>query len=71
MFTSKRNTGLVNGISVTIGDSKRHHVSGTRVYGLMMGMEQHVNSVCKSCFGQVQQIGHITEYLTTDKLNII
>ena len=28
-------------------------------------MEQHVNSVCKFCFGQIRLIGHITEYLTT------
>ena len=31
-----------------------------------MDMEQHVNSVCKSCFGQIRQIGHIRQYLTTD-----
>ena len=25
-----------------------------------------MNSVCKSCFGQIRQIGHIRQYLTTD-----
>ena len=35
-----------------------------------MDIEQHVISVCKSCFGQIvlplRQIGHISQYLTTD-----
>ena len=31
-----------------------------------MDMEQHVNSVCKFCFGLIRQIGHIRQYLTTD-----
>ena len=29
-------------------------------------MERHVNSVCKSCFGQIRQISHIRQFLTTD-----
>ena len=29
-------------------------------------MEQHVNSVSRSCYGQLRQIGHIRRYLTSD-----
>jgi len=28
-----------------------------------MTMEQHVNSVCRSCYAQLRQIGHIRQYL--------
>ena len=70
IFTSERNAGLVNGISVTVGDSNIKPSSCVRNLGAWldsrMDMEQHVNSVCKSCFGQIRQIGHIRQYLTTD-----
>ena len=63
IFTSERNAGLVNGISVTVGDSNSMPSSCVRNLGAWpdsrMDMEQHVNSVCKSCFGQIRQIGHI------------
>ena len=54
IFTSERNAGLVNGISVTVGDSNIKPSSCVRNLGAWldsrMDMEQHVNSVCKSCF---------------------
>ena len=63
IFTSGRNAGLVNGISVTVGDSNIKPSSCVRNLGAWldsrMDMEQHVNSVCKSCFGQIWQICHI------------
>lgn len=31
-----------------------------------MTMEKHISSVCKSCYGQLRQIGHIRKYLNTD-----
>ena len=31
-----------------------------------MNMEKHVNSVCRSCYGQLRQIGHIRQKLTID-----
>ena len=70
VFTSEHNAGLVNGISVTVGDSNIKPSSCVRNLGAWldsrMDMEQHVNSVCKSCFGQIRRIGHIRQYLTTN-----
>ena len=70
MFASERNAGLVNGISLAVGDSNIRPSSCVRNLGAWldskMDMEQHVNSICKSCFGQIWQIGHIRQYLTTD-----
>ena len=70
VFASERNAGLVNGIFVAVGDSNIRPSSCVRNLGAWldsrMDMEQHVNSVCKSCFGQIRQIGHIRQYLTTD-----
>ena len=31
-----------------------------------MNIEKHVNSVCRSCYAQLRQIGHIRQYLTID-----
>ena len=31
-----------------------------------MNMESHVNSVCRSCYSQLRQIGHIRQYLNSD-----
>ena len=70
VFASERNAGLVNGISVAVDDSNIKPSSCVRNLGawldIRVDMEQHVNSVCKSCFGQIRQIGHIRRYLTTD-----
>ena len=70
IFISERNAGLGNGISVTVGDSNIKPSSCVRDLGAWldsrMDMEQHVNSVCKTCFGQIRQFGHIRPYLTTD-----
>lgn len=60
---SERNAGLVYGISVAVGNSNIRPLSYIRNLDAWldsrMDMEQHVNSVCKSCFGQIWQIGHI------------
>ena len=68
----KQNAGLVNGISVAVGDSDIRPSSCVRNLGAWldsrMDMEQHVNSVCKSCFGQIRQIDHNRQYLTTDAI---
>ena len=70
VFTSERNSSLVSEISVTVGDSNIKFSSSVRNLGAWldsgMDMEQHVNSVCKSCFGQIRQISHIRHFLTTD-----
>lgn len=31
-----------------------------------MDTENHVNSVCRSCYAQLRRIGHIRQYLTRD-----
>ena len=73
VFTSERNAGLVNDISITVGDSDIKPSSCVRNIGTRldhvdsrMDMERHVNSVCKSCFGQIRQIGYIRKYLSMD-----
>ena len=70
VFTSERNAGLVNDISVTVGDSDIKPSLCVRNLGAWldsrMDMERHVNSFCKSCFGQIRQIGHIRKYLIMD-----
>ena len=68
VFISERNASLVNDISVTVGDSDIKPSSCVRNLGAWlnsrMNMVRHVNSVCKSCFGQIRQIGHIRKCLT-------
>ena len=63
VFTSERNAGLVNDISVTFAVSDIKPSSCVRNLGAWldsrMDIERHVNSICKSCFGQIQQICHI------------
>ena len=70
VFTSERNAGMVNDISVTVGDLDIKPSSYVRNLGAWLDsrvdMERHVNSVCKFCFGQIRQIGHIRKYLTMD-----
>ena len=70
VFTSERNSRLVSEISVTVGDSNIKSSSCVKNLGAWldsrMDMERHVNSVCKSCFGQIRQISHIRQFLTTD-----
>ena len=70
VFTSERNAGLVNDISVTVGVSDIKPSSCVRNLGAWldsrMDIERHVNSVCKSCFEQIQQICDIRKYLTMD-----
>ena len=70
LFSSKRNSSLVDEISVEVGDSKIKPSSSVRNLGAQfdsqMDMELHVNSVCRSCYMQLRQIGHIRQYLTTD-----
>ena len=42
-------------------------ISGNHNQHIWMDIERHVNNwVCKSCFGQNWQIGHIRKYLTMD-----
>ena len=54
VFTSERNAGLVNDISVNVGDSdiKPSPCAKYIVAWLdfRMDMERHVNYVCNSCF---------------------
>ena len=70
VFASGRNANLIRNISVTVGDSKINPSASVRNLGVMldskMDMEQQVNSVSRSCYAQLRQIGHIRKYLTTD-----
>ena len=53
---------------MTVGDSDIRPSSSARNLDTWldsrMDIERHVNSICKSCFGPLLQIGHIRKYLT-------
>ena len=70
VFSSQRNASLIDNVSVTVGDSTITPSSCVRNLGVSLDsrldMEQHVNSISRSCYAQLRQIGHIRKYLTTD-----
>jgi hypothetical protein len=70
IFTSQRNQQHVETITVTIGDENIKPSNSVRNLGAVldnnMTLEKHINSVCRSCYGQLRQIGHIRKYLNTD-----
>ncbi|XP_060604137.1 uncharacterized protein LOC132756992 [Ruditapes philippinarum] len=70
IFTSQRNQQHVETITVTIGDENIKPSNSVRNLGAIldnnMTLEKHINSVCRSCYGQLRQIGHIRKYLNTD-----
>jgi len=70
LFCSKRNAERMSDIAITVGDSVIKPSTCARNLGAFLDskldMEQHVNSVCRSCYAQLRQIGHIRRYLTID-----
>ena len=70
LFTSKCNANLVSDISVNVGVCEIKPTTSVRNLGAILDsridLEQHVNSVCRSCYVQLRQIGHIRRYLTSD-----
>jgi len=60
----------IEDLSITVGDSKINKSPKVRNFGAIfdsnMNMEDHINSVCRSCYAQLRQIGRIRKYLTID-----
>lgn len=70
VFTQKKNSSQIIDLSMTIGRSEVKQSTCVRNLGAFldsrMDMEHHVNTVCKSCYSQLRQIGRIRQYLTID-----
>ena len=70
VFTSQKNEKHIESISVKIGGEDIKPSKCVRNLGAFldskMSMEKHINSVCRSGYGQLCQIGHIRQYLNTD-----
>ena len=53
-----------------IGEKEIKPFTNVRNFGAFldseMNMEKHINSVCRSGYGQIRQIGHIIKYLNAD-----
>ena len=70
LFSSRHNSKSTDTISVNVGNSLIASRSHVRNLGVMfdstMTMEQQVNAVCRSCYGQLRKIGHIRRYLSSE-----
>ena len=68
LFSSKHNAGRISDVTVKVGDSIIKPTSCVKNLGAFldsrMDMEQHINAVCRLCYAQLRQIGHIRPYLT-------
>ena len=69
LFSSKHNSRTMDTISVDMGNSSIASTSCVRNLGVMfdsnMTMEQQVNAVCRSSYGQLRKIGRIRRYLSS------
>ena len=70
VFSSKHNEQFVGDLEMTVGQSKIKPSAVVRNLGASfdsrMNMMNHVNSVCRSSYAQLRQIGHIRQYITCD-----
>ena len=70
VFASYKNESSSQEITINIGSSEIKPSYVVRNLGAMldskMDMEQHINSVCRSCYCQIRQIGCIRKFLTSD-----
>ena len=70
LFTSKANAKYVENVSVKIGKSLIQSTDHVRNLGAIfspsMEMEHQINSVCRSAYFHLRNIGHIRKYLTVD-----
>ena len=69
IFSNQKNEQMVHQLTLTMGDSKIVPSTCVRNLGAWfdsrMNMEHHINLVSRSCYGQIRQIGHIRQYLTS------
>ena len=70
LFSSVNNLQHISDVSISVGDSKIKPSKSVRnlgaVFDSSMSMEEHVNSVCKSCYTQLRYIGRIRKYLSVE-----
>jgi hypothetical protein len=70
VFTSDRDKNAVSNITVKLDKSDIIQSSSVRNLGAFldskMNMDQHVNSLCRSTYAQLRQIGRIRQYINTD-----
>ena len=70
LFVSKKFANEVKDVSIKVGDSVIAPSTSVRNLGAIldsqMTMEEQVNSVSRSCFMQIRNIGKIRQYLTND-----
>ena len=75
VFASNKNEVSSQEIKINIGDAEIKPSLVVRNLGAMldskMDMEQHIKSVCRSCYGQIRQIGHIRKFLTCDATKML
>lgn len=70
LFASQNNEKHVETITIKIGKTEIKQSECVRNLGAFldskMNMDKHINTVCRSGYMQLRQIGHIRKYLTTD-----
>lgn len=70
LFTSQNNEKHIDSITVKIGDADIKPSGYVRNLGAFldskMNMDKHINTICRSGYAQLRQIGHIRKYLNTD-----
>jgi hypothetical protein len=75
VFSSKYKTTDTSQMYINVGDSKVQAVDSVRNLGIIldknMSMEKQVNSISKSCFYQIRNIGQIRQYLSKDACKTI
>ncbi len=75
LFTSKHNAKQMENVTVRVGDTDITSVNSVENLGVIfdsaMNMEQHLNSVCRSGYYHLRNIGHIRRYLTNDAIQFL
>ena len=75
VFASYKNESSSQEITIIIGSSEIKPTLVVRNLGAMldskMDMEQHINSVCQSCYCQIRQIEHVRKFLTSDATKML
>lgn len=68
LFASENNSKKVSDVSITVDGAVIKQSQSVRNLGAYldsnMKLDTHVNSVCRNCYAQLRQIGHIRPYLT-------
>ena len=74
VFAPKNDLNQIEDISIKVGSSEVKSVMSVRNLGAFfdsqINMESHVNSVCRSCYSQLRQIGYVGQYLNSDAISL-